>query len=173
MRKNILLTGKPGVGKTTIIEKVIERIGKNKIHGFYTKEIRENNKRTGFRIVTIDGKEGILSHVNLKSRFRIGRYFVNIDDIDEICVKSILDGIENGEWIIIDEIGKMELLSEKFREAVLMALDTKKVLGTVKGSGDEFTDKIKEREDTDVIEVNFDNRDLLVDRLIRKMRLTE
>lgn len=167
MEKNILLTGKPGIGKTTLIKKVVNGINKKlKISGFYTEEIREDNERVGFRIITIDGKEGILSHINIRSNLGVGKYFVNLKDIDEIAVKSIS---ENSDLIVIDEIGKMELLSEKFRNAVLVALDTRKVFGTIRFTEDEFIDRIKNRADTEILDVNLGNRELLAPELIRRI----
>ncbi|RLI90982.1 MAG: AAA family ATPase [Candidatus Altiarchaeales archaeon] len=164
MRKNILLTGRPGIGKTTIIKRVLDRIDLS-AGGFYTQEIREHGIRTGFKIITLDGNEGLLAHTELNTRFRVGRYFVNIDDIDEIAVQSILDSLDR-DLIIIDEIGRMELFSEKFKEAVILALETKRVLGTIMRWSNIFTDSIKARDDTDVIDVNLENRDSLVDMIV-------
>jgi len=128
MAENILLTGPPGAGKTTLIMRVIEKIKNMGVGGFYTEEIREKGVRTGFKILTLDGNEGILSHVDHDSRVRVGRYRVNIDDLENIAVKSILDSLGK-DTIIIDEVGRMELVSEKFRDAVMKALDTGRVLG--------------------------------------------
>ncbi|HIE34460.1 MAG TPA: NTPase [Candidatus Altiarchaeales archaeon] len=164
MRKNILLTGESGIGKTTAIKKILERVDLS-AGGFYTQEIRENKMRTGFKIITLDGKEGLLAHIELNTRYRVGKYSVNPDDLDNIAVRSILESLNN-DLIVIDEIGRMELFSEKFKKAVILALDTRRVLGTIKVSGDLFTDSIRRRDDTEIISVNLENRNSLVDMIV-------
>jgi len=168
MNKNILLTGPPRIGKTTLIMRVIEKIKNREVGGFYTEEIREKGIRKGFKILTLDGNEGILSHVNYKGRFRVGKYSVNLIDLEEIGVKSILDSLEK-DIIVIDEVGKMELFSEKFKAVVLRAMDTGKVLGTIKLGRDEFTERIRMRKDTEITGVTFQNRDTLVNRLVEEI----
>jgi nucleoside-triphosphatase len=166
--KNILLTGPPRVGKTTLIMKALAKLKEKDSGGFYTEEIREKGVRVGFRILTLDGMEGILSHVDYRGGVRVGRYGVNLIDLEEVGVKSILDSLEK-DVVVIDEIGKMELFSGKFRDAVMKALDTGKVLGTIKLGIDEFTEEIRMRKDVETIEVTFQNRDTLADRLIEKI----
>ena len=158
MIKNIFITGKPGCGKTTLIMEILKELNL-KAGGFYTQEIREKGIRKGFKIISLDGKEGILAHVSIKSPFRVSKYGVNIKDLEEIGVKSILEGIKENKIIIIDEIGKMELFSERFRKAVWDALESKnKVLGTIKMTRDSFTDKIRKRKDTKIFYLKRENR---------------
>ncbi len=163
LKKNILLTGNPGVGKTTIIKRVTS--GLKNIGGFFTEEIKEEGKRIGFRIVTIDGKKGILAHKE-KGEFMIGKYSVNIKDLEEIAVESVFSAIKEKEIVIIDEIGKMEILSSKFREVVMEALDSPKiVIGVIHKENSGFFKKIKERKDVELIEVRFDNRNHIEKKL--------
>jgi nucleoside-triphosphatase THEP1 len=89
MKKNILITGPPGCGKSTLIEKVVNRIEKP-VTGFFTREIKEEGRRVGFSINTLDGREGILAHQNIKSRFRVGKYGVNLKDIDSVAVPAMI-----------------------------------------------------------------------------------
>ena len=77
-KKNILITGLPGVGKTTIIKKLSEELRKFHPVGFYTEEIREKGIRKGFKLIGLDGGEGILSHVDVKSTYTVGKY--NVED---------------------------------------------------------------------------------------------
>jgi len=156
--KNILLTGRPGIGKTSIIKEVINSL-KLDAGGFYTKEIREGEVRKGFEIITLNGRKGILAHIDCKSPYRVSKYGVNIKDLEEIAAPAIEDALKNREWIIIDEIGRMELYSPKFCSLVKKALDSeKKVLGTIQARHNEFLDSIRKREDTKIVEVTFKNR---------------
>lgn len=157
---NILITGKPGVGKTTLIAKVTQ--GRQNVKGFFTKEIRKNRKRVGFAIETLDGKEGVLAHMNIESPFRVSKYKVNLKDIEDICVPS-LD--VHADFIIIDEIGKMELFSQKFKQKVMEALDTGKVIATIMERPNPFADQIKRRKDVRLYTVTEENKNELADIL--------
>ncbi len=167
MKKNVFFTGYPGVGKTTIIKKMVSEIGNG--GGFYTEEIREVGIRVGFKIITLEGKEGILAHKDIPSPYQVGRYGVNIKDLEEIATESILRTIEDGEkkLIVIDEIGKMELFSSRFREVVMMALDdsSKRVLGTIQNQPNPFIEEIKSRKDVKIISVNANNRNSLPQKI--------
>ncbi|HUU49721.1 MAG TPA: NTPase [Nitrospinota bacterium] len=168
---NFLLTGIPGIGKTTIIEKVLS-LSLLKAGGFYTKEIKDGERRKGFKIVDITTKkESILAHVNIKSPFRVGKYGVDTNSFEEIGVKALEDALENKELIIIDEIGKMELFSKPFQKMVLKCLSSsKKILGSIKIKGNPFVNSIKRREDTKIVEVNEKNRNLLPDEIINLLK---
>lgn len=134
----ILLTGLPGCGKTTAVIHIAANLKDIKAAGFYTREIRQNDMRKGFSWKCLDGAEGILAHVETKGSLRVGKYGVNVAGFEKSVV-PILDTARTGaELFIIDEIGKMECLSEKFVAAVrrLFASD-RAVLATVaqKGAG--------------------------------------
>lgn len=160
--KNILLTGRPGIGKTSVIKEVIDSLELD-AGGFYTKEIREEGIRKGFEIITLNGRKGILAHVDCRSPYHVSKYGVNIKDLEEIAAPAIEEALKNKECIIIDEIGRMELHSPKFCSLVKKALDSeKKVLGTIQARHNEFLDSIRERKDTKIIEVTFENRRKIV-----------
>lgn len=163
---NVLLTGRPGIGKTTLIKRLIEASSLSK-GGFYTGEIREKGQRVGFSLTTLDGKETLLAHVKTKSPYRVGRYGVDIDAFEAIGVESIRKAISDNELIIIDEIGRMELFSKKFREIVLQALKTGRVVATIKKGRGYFIDEIKSRKDVKVIEMNLENRETLSSKLAK------
>ncbi|MBU4310532.1 AAA family ATPase, partial [bacterium] len=107
---NILLTGRPGIGKTSILKEIIDTLKIN-AGGFYTKEVREGETRKGFEIITLNGKRGILAHIDCRSPYRVSKYGVNIKDLEEIAAPAIAEALRNKECIIIDEIGRMELYS--------------------------------------------------------------
>jgi nucleoside-triphosphatase len=153
---NLLVTGPPGCGKSTLIIRLSERIPVRS-RGFTTAEIRNpGGEREGFRITSLSGTEGILAHRNLKIGPRVGRYRVNLRDLDEIGAAEIEGALADPatDLVIIDEIARMELFSHRFRDAVEDALTSPKpVLGTIQIRNDPFLDAIRSREDTTVIEI--------------------
>jgi nucleoside-triphosphatase len=160
--KNILFTGLPGCGKSTIIEKIVRQLNQPST-GFFTGEIRVRRRRVGFSITTLDGKHGILAHIDIRSRIRVGRYGVNLRDIEKIAVPAMAP--ENDKVIVvIDEIGKMECLSARFKQALMAVLDSSNALvGSISLKGDAFIDAIKKRPDTLLVTVSRENRDYLVE----------
>jgi nucleoside-triphosphatase len=169
--KTVLLTGRPRVGKTTIIKEVVKRLP-GRAGGFYTEEIRERGQRQGFRIVTLDGQEGILAHVNVRSRYRVSKYGVDLVSLDRVGVTAIQHAILASDCVVIDEIGKMELFSAAFKEAVLTAIESDKlVLGTIMLRSHPWADAIKARPQVTLIKITKANRDtaaqLVLDSLKR------
>ncbi|HAW49348.1 TPA: AAA family ATPase [bacterium] len=154
MLKNILITGKPGSGKTTLIKELMKCL--DDICGFYTEEIRKGNERIGFLVKTTNNKEKLLAHINIKSPYRVNKYKVDVESFEEIVIPEIEEGIRKRTTIIIDEIGKMELFSKKFQDIVLLALSTGLVLGTISLKGDDFISKIKQREDVILYLLTFE-----------------
>jgi len=171
-RSNILFTGPPGCGKTTLIKKIVQEL-QTPSTGFLTQEIREKGKRVGFTINTLDGKEALLAHINLSGQYRVGRYKVVLENIDRIAVPAMVPKTPN-ESVVIDEIGKMECFSSLFKKTVLDVLDMpNKVIGTISVRGDQFFKRIKGRSDVLVVEISEKNRDELpntYDRLLKQKR---
>lgn len=166
--RNIFLTGPPSSGKTTVIKKVLSTL-QRKTTGFHTEEIKKNDKRVGFLMKTLDGKEGLLGHEDIESSFHIRRYGVSIENVETLAVPSITPHSED-EVIVIDEIGKMECFSKNFCDATTNALDTRNVvLGTIAVGGTDFIRKIKERKDIKIYEVTVKNRDALPEHLIEEI----
>jgi len=158
--KNILLTGPPRCGKSTVIEKLVKQI-RMPITGFLTREIREKGNRVGFSITTLAGKEGVLAHEDSKSRSKVGKYGVNIDQLDQIAVPSIIPSASD-QIVIIDEIGKMECFSPLFRETLIKTLDSPNpVIGTIALRGGTFIEAIKKRKNVLLVKVSEENRDSL------------
>ena len=163
---NVLVTGWPGIGKTTLIKVLIETSSLSK-GGFYTEEVRQKGQRVGFSLTTLDGKRSLMAHLKIKSPYRVGRYGVDIDTFEAIGVQSIRKAISINDLIIIDEIGRMELFSREFREVVLEALKTGRVVATIKKGRGPFIDEIKSRKDVRVLEVNLENRETLLSKLAK------
>lgn len=156
---NILITGRPGTGKTTLIKEIFQKTGK-RAGGFYTEEIRKERQRRGFKIRTLDGKTGILSGIDIDSPYRVGKYRVNLPDFERIALTAVENALESSEIIIIDEIGPMELFSQKFKNLVLKALDSPNhVIATIKLKGARFIDKIKSRSDVIIFNLDSSNKE--------------
>ncbi len=165
------MTGKPGVGKTTIVKAVIDRAGE-RVGGFYTEEIRAKGKREGFLIRTIRGESGVLAHVSYSGSFRVGRYGVDVDLFERIVIPCLESALERAELIIIDEIGKMELFSRRFRHLVERVLASDRmVLGVIHQGNDPFTRKIREGLRVEEWTVTERNRDALAPRILEKLNL--
>jgi nucleoside-triphosphatase len=166
VNKNILLTGEPGCGKTTLIQRVLARLS-HPAGGFYTEEMRNEGARQGFRLVTLDGEQAILAHVDYAGPPRVGRYGVDVAALDRVAVTSIRRALASNALVIIDEIGPMELFSPAFCAAVQEALDSPAVvLGSVVRRSRPFSDAVKARPDVTVITVTPANRDRLVEQVL-------
>jgi nucleoside-triphosphatase len=167
---NILLTGQPGSGKTTLIKRVIDQADFD-VGGFFSNEMRRGNQRVGFTLDTMNGRRGILAHVDLGTEHRVGKYYVDVASLNAVGVKAIQKAMDNSEVIVIDEIGKMELLSEQFRAILLDALaNPKPVLGSIMQGKHELTDQIKERDDVAVFEVTEESRSYLTNEIILRLQ---
>lgn len=165
----ILLTGLPKSGKTTLICRVAGNL-KKPYAGFYTEEILESGHRVGFSLQTFSGKTGILSRIDFKSRLRVGKYGVSLTDLEEIALPEIEEGIKQKQIIFIDEIGKMELYSAKFRQVVLQALNSNlPFVGTIVHTAHPWADQIKQRKDVEIVEVTPENRDRLAQEITQKL----
>ncbi len=157
MKQVYLLTGRPGTGKTSLIKQAVAGM-KGKAGGFYTEEIRSQGVRQGFRLVTLDGEEVILAHVNIHSPYRVGKYGVDIDGLERVGVPALHKAAQQCDLVVIDEIGKMELFSADFREAVSRMIDSgKRILGTVMLNPNPWADAIKRQPQVNLITVTRDN----------------
>ena len=143
MKPVYLLTGKPGTGKTSLIKQAVAEL-EGRAGGFYTEEIRSQGTRLGFKLVTLDGHEAILAHTDFNKRFQVGKYGVDVDSLDRVGVSALRKAAEQCDLVVVDEIGKMELLSADFREAVLEIIGGgKRVLGTIMLHANPWADAIK------------------------------
>lgn len=166
MKQVYLLTGKPGTGKTSLIKEAIAGL-RGRAGGFYTEEIRSGGVREGFRLVTLDGQEAILAHINIHSPHRVGKYGVDIDSLDKAGVSALNQAAEEGSLVVVDEIGSMELFSAAFREAVWQIITSgKKVLGTIMFKANPWADRIKRQPQVNVVEVTRANRHQVLEELL-------
>lgn len=173
MKQVYLLTGQPGTGKTRIIKQAIAEM-KGKAGGFYTEEIRSQGVRQGFRLVTLDGQTAILAHIYFHSPYRVSKYGVDVDSLDKVGVSALNQAAQECDLVVIDEIGKMELFSAKFREAVLNILNSgKRLLGTIMLSPNPCADAIKRQPQVNLVTVTRTNHQQVLEELRDWLNATE
>ena len=130
MTRILILTGAPGVGKTTLLTKTVDALKTKgvRVGGMITREVREDNVRVGFEILDLtSNKHGWLAHVNRQGGPQVGKYYVNLNDLDNVGAAAITQALEKCDVIAIDEIGPMELFSQKFKQAVTQVVRGQKV----------------------------------------------
>lgn len=154
----ILLTGSPGVGKTTAIRRIAAGLDGRRIRGFVTDEVRVGGERRGFRLETFDGRSAVLAHVDIRSPDRVGKYGVDVEALDDVVGEAL--ALDPGAIYLVDEIGKMECLSGRFVAAMEALLDSDlPVIATVAARGEGLIDRAKRRADVGVLTVTRANRD--------------
>ena len=166
----VLVEARPGAGKTTAVVRLADRLRSAglSLAGFLTEEIRERRLRVGFRIETFDGGRGVLAHVDLPGPPRVGKYGVDLEAFERLALPALEPPA--GGVTVIDELGKMELASERFREAVTALLDADvPLVATVHVFRHPFTDELKRRTDVDLIRLSKANRDELPDALAARI----
>ncbi len=175
MKRLIFVTGPPKTGKTTVLLRAVEKlIAKGyRLGGMVSQEIREKGIRVGFEILDYtSSRKGWLAHIRQPKGPRIGKYRVNLDDLDSIGTRAILDALEVADIVLIDEIGPMELFSEAFKDAVKKVVNSyKPVLGTIHHRAQHsLITQIKLRKDADIIEINRETTQLptlIADKIIK------
>jgi len=169
-KKNILITGLPAIGKTTLIKRLFKELRDLNPVGFYTEEIREKGTRKGFELIGLDGRKGLLSHTDIKSPLSVGKYRVDIKGFEDF-LDSIPFLNSTTRLIIIDEIGKMECLSGKFNRLLKGILDSEKlVVATIALKGGRLIADIKKRGDIKLFEITHGNRDFLLLEILKEIK---
>lgn len=167
--RHLLLTGLPGVGKTTVLKKLARHFADRNPAGFYTEEIRVGGSRQGFRLTSLNGETGLLAHVDNKSSARVGRYGVDIQGFESFLTKLDLPSTSS-QLAFIDEIGKMECLSRLFVEQMKKLLDSKMVVvATIAAKGGGFISAVKQRRECRLIEVKRGQGERLFAELVEQI----
>lgn len=170
MANNILITGLPNVGKTTLIDKIMDKL-QVKADGFITFEKRKNGKRTGFYIQDFSGNRMTMADVNFDSPFQVAKYGVDFEAFEKIGIPAMKSAREDTDIVIIDEIGTMETFSEKFCQELVTTFDSPKpLLATIKKRNSPFINNLKNRDDTTIFSINKGNRNQIIEPILQKIR---
>jgi nucleoside-triphosphatase len=164
-----LVTGLPGSGKTTLVRRLAEHIGLELCFGFFTAEQRVAEKRTGFIWETFEGKRGVLADLKA-GKPRVGKYRVVLDSFDDML--SGLSQPPQNKILMIDEVGKMECLSQKFRELLSVWQNAPTArLFTVPVRTTPFIEEFKRRHSKQIVQITSSNREEVFKRLTSDLRL--
>ena len=167
---NLLTTGRPGSGKTTLIHRPALRLIDCSPVGFYTIEVREEGVRVGFRSREPRRETAALRPHRVPGSLPCGRYGVDIEGFEDF-LSSIPFFTPDTRLAFIDEIGKMECYSGVFRGIVREALDAfVPCVATIAQRGIPGLDRIGDRADVRVVEVTPSNRDGLLPGLKAEAR---
>jgi len=166
--ENVLLTGSPGVGKTTVVERLVERVREHgaEVRGVFSPEIRdEDGERVGFRITDVStGRSEVMAHIEYEGT-SVGKYGVDVQAVEAVAREAI---VTDADLVVVDEIAPMETHSDVFVESVRTVLDSETpVVGVVQEGRDTgFVGSVKERDDTTLVRVTEENRDEVPDDIL-------
>jgi nucleoside-triphosphatase len=166
----LLLEARPGAGKTTAFRRLAELLREREVpaSGFTTEELREGGRRLGFAVESLDGRRATLAHVELPGPPRVGRYGVDLEAFERVALPAL--DRERGGVVLIDELGKMELASERFRSAVEELLERPvPIAATVQAARHPFTDRLKRHPDFELVRLAASNRDALPRQLAERL----
>ncbi|MDZ7688001.1 MAG: NTPase [Halobacteriales archaeon] len=173
MRENVLLTGSPGVGKTTVVEKVVERArdrGKM-VRGVFSPEIRDDGERVGFRITDVSTKNSeVMAHVGYDGP-AVGKYGVDVSAVESVAREAVV--AYDADTVVVDEVAPMQTHSEVFVERVRAVLDSPTPVVAVVQEAREtgFVGSVKDRDDVMLVRVTEANRDGLPDDILCRLGL--
>ncbi|MEM4189234.1 MAG: NTPase [Candidatus Caldarchaeum sp.] len=173
--KTAALTGRPGIGKTTALMKIVDVLRKDgfTVGGFYTRELRRAGVRYGFEICDIGlGRTAVLASVDISSGPRVGKYRLSLENMLELGVASLRNAIKTSEAVFVDEVGPMELFCTSFIEAVRELLKTgKPSLLTIHHSARHpVVEEVRQAAGEHLYVLDFKNRDRVPDLVYGVMR---
>lgn len=175
MPNNVLVTGPPRSGKTTVIRRTVERLERDGFQagGIVAPERREGGTRVGFDIVDLmSGRSEALARVERVTGPSVGKYRVNVPGLDSVCETAFTRAFPDADFVVVDEIAPMEVFSDEFLRGVDRALDsTKPLIAAIHArSKAGFIGTVRSRTDVDRYEVTDSTRDHLPEDLAAIVR---
>lgn len=168
---HLLIVGRPGIGKTTVMSHLVQAVRRHPIDGFLTEELREGEQRVGFWLSPLDGRQVLLAHRRLESGCRVGAYKVNVDVLDHVAVPIIQRAMQRARVLFLDELGTMELCSARLLAAVQEAFDRgPSIVATAGLSPHPFLASLKRRKDVELIPLSSSNRALVAEELTARVQ---
>ena len=169
MPNNILILGPAGIGKTTLVKRLLKDLIPLVVRGFYKEPIIEFNAFKGYRVITLDLKWQILAHINIEGPDRIENIGVNINGFEQLVLPQ-LSLFAGTELFVIDEIGKMECLSKRFCQQVGLIFDSRiPAIATGTLGETTFLDELINRNDVSIIRINNKNRNFIWKDILLKL----
>lgn len=168
--RHIFLTGEKQVGKSTLWSKVLERSGM-KPGGFQTLEYLVNGTFRGYRLHGLGRTPAALGNDVPVSVFLRRKLHLAVPGSFDIFGAELLRlALEDGGFILMDELGIFERDAAAFRQAVVDCLNGDcHVLGVLQKADDPYLEEILNRPDVLVFTVTKENRNDLVQPLLEAL----
>lgn len=176
MKKAYLLTGEPRIGKTTTLKKIIDGLGLEHCGGFYTQELCAAGERCGFRLVVLGGPVGTLADITYNVPLKVGRYGVVLPFLENVALAAVSQALTSKSFVVIDEIGPMQMCSSLFKLAVMDVLTSSvPLVGTIFSGSDPWLDELKQRSDVELHLLTRENRNempkVLIDTISKEQNV--
>lgn len=171
-KRNVLLIGPREIGKTTLVQRTVERAGLP-ADGYYARTVKEGlfgGRRQ--EVVFMSGEvHTIATTASHHKWYRLGKFYVNLEMIEHELVPHLRRVLQSDEvrLVVMDEVNLWLCVSQAFRNLVVDSITSSKHVLTTVSVGEEddaFLHSLESRSDVTVFHLGYDNRDTLCDRIL-------